>query len=499
MKIFTSDLTREADNFTIKNEPVSSVNLMERAANRATDKILKLYFAGINFAIFIGPGNNGGDGLVIARLLAEKGLNVNVYFVKFTEKVSDDFKVNYERLLKVNDVTIFELDNIKKFPKLKKEEIIIDAIFGSGLTRVLKGFPEEVVKKINETENEVVAIDSPSGLFGENNPTGKRTVVIANHTLSFQYPSVSFMFAENEKYVGEFHIIDIGIHKDFIKKTDTQYYFTQKEDIKICKRKKFSHKGNYGHALLLAGSYGKTGACILASKATHRTGVGLLTAAVPVSNYEILQIASPETMLQIDSSEKYLSQLPDLKMYNAVGIGPGIGFAEKTKLMLKELIETFKKPIVFDADAITILSENKNWLNKIPENSIFTPHPKEFERLAGKSKNNFEEMQKQIELSKKYKIFVVLKGANTSVTNPEGKIFFNSTGNPGMATGGSGDVLTGIILSLLSQKYSSQDAAIYGVYIHGLAGDYAAEKKGQYALIASDIIDNLPDALKGRE
>ena len=499
MKIFTSDLTKEADNFTIANEPISSLKLMERAAARATDKILKLYFDKINFSVFAGPGNNGGDGLVIARLLAEKGLNVQVYFVKFTDKVSNDFKANYERLQKINEVTVFTLDTISKFPKIKKNEVIIDAIFGSGLSRVLSGLPEKVVRKINDLTNEVVAIDSPSGLFGEENPTEDRTVIFANHTLTFQYPSLSFMFAENDRYVGKFHIIDIGIHKDFIKNTDTSYYFVQKEDINIRKRKTFSHKGNYGHALLFAGSYGKAGAQILSAKAAHRTGVGLLTAAVPECNYEILQIATPETMLNIDNSEKYLSSLPDLRKYNAVGIGPGIGFAEETKQMLKKLIKTYTKPIVFDADALTVLSKNEDWLKRIPENSIFTPHPKEFERLVGKSKNNFEELQKQLKFSERYKVFVVLKGAFTSVTTPEGRVFFNSTGNPGMATGGSGDVLTGIILSLLSQNYTSFEAAIYGVYIHGLAGDFAAEKKGQYPLIASDIIDFLPDVLKNLE
>ncbi len=499
MKIFTSGLTKQADNFTIENEPISSLNLMERAAGRATDKILKLYFNRINFTIFVGPGNNGGDGLVIARLLAVKGLNVSVYFVKFTDRMSDDFKANFERLKKVNEVSVFIFDAIEKFPEIKKNTLIIDAIFGSGLTRLLKGFPEEVVKRINELENDVVAIDSPSGLFGENNPAGERTVVKANHTLTFQYPSLSFLFPENEEYVGEFHVIDIGIHKNFIKQTDTPYYYVQKEDIRLRKRNKFSHKGNYGHALLIAGSYGKAGAQILAAKAAHRTGVGLLTAVVPVLNYQILQIASPETMLYIDDNKKNISDFSNLRKFNAIAIGPGIGFENETKTMLKKLIENCSKPIVFDADAITILSENIDWLNNVPEGSIFTPHPKEFERLVGKSKNNYEEMQKQTEFAKKYSIFLVLKGANTAIATPDGKIYFNSTGNPGMATGGSGDVLTGIIVSLVSQNYTPFEAAVFGVYIHGLAGDFAAEQKGQYPLIASDIVRYLPDALKSLE
>ncbi|NOZ35032.1 MAG: NAD(P)H-hydrate dehydratase [Chlorobi bacterium] len=499
MKIFTSDITRQADNYTIENEPISSLSLMERAASRATDKILKLYFDKINFAVFAGPGNNGGDGLVIARLLAEKSLNVSVYFVKFTDKVSGDFKVNLERLKSLKEVPFFVLDDIEKFPCIKKNTLIIDAVFGSGLSRLLSGLPEETVKKINELPNEVVSVDIPSGLFGENNPNEKRTIIRANHTITFQYPSLSFLFPENEQYVGDFHTIDIGIHEDFIKKTNTPFYYVHKEDVKIKKRKKFSHKGNYGHALLIAGSYGKAGAQIFSAKAAHRTGVGLLTAVVPSLNYLILQISSPETMLYINENKKNISDLPSLEKFNAIATGPGIGFAGETKKMLKILLETYDKPVVFDADAITILSENKNWLKSVPAESIFTPHPKEFERLVGKSKNNFDEMQKQIEFSERYNVFVVLKGAHTAITTPEGKVYFNSTGNPGMATGGSGDVLTGIILSFLSQKYTPFEAALYGVYIHGLAGDFAAEQKGQYPLIASDIVNFLPDALKSTE
>jgi len=499
MKIFTSGLTKQADNFTIENEPISSLNLMERAATRAADKILKLYFDKINFAVFVGPGNNGGDGLVIARLLSEKGFNVDVYFVKFTDKVSDDFKFNFVRLEKQGKSNIFTIENTADFPEIKENVLIIDAVFGSGLSRSLSGLSEEIVRKINELSNDVIAIDIPSGLFGEDNPFEKRTILKANNTLTFQYPSLSFLFPENEEYVGKFHVIDIGIHKRYIEQTDTAYYYVQKDDIKIRKRKKFSHKGDYGHALLIAGSYGKAGAQILSAKAAHRSGVGLLTAVVSKCNYQILQTASPETMLSIDKMEFFISQLPDVKKYNAVAIGPGIGFAEETKKIFEDLFESFDKPIVFDADGITILSENKNWLKRVPKGSIFTPHPKEFERLVGKSKTSFERLNKQIEFARKYNIYLVLKGAHTSVATPEGKIFFNSVGNPGMATGGSGDVLTGIIVSLLSQNYTPFEAALFGVYIHGLAGDFAAEQKGQYPLIASDIIKYLPDALKSFE
>ena len=499
MKLFNVELTREADNYTIEHEPIFSTDLMERAASSATEKVLQLYPENKLFMIFAGPGNNGGDGLVIARLLAEKGFKVNLQIVKFTENFSKDFKINLERLSEQGKVNIHILKNEENFPIIYKDQIVIDAIFGSGLTRKLSGFPEEIVKLINSSGADIVAIDAPSGLFGEENPREERTVIKADHTLTFQYPSLSFLFPENEDFVGTFHIIDIGIHPDYIKKADADYYFIEEDDVIIRKRKKFSHKGNYGHALIAAGSYGKAGASVLTVKAAHRTGAGLITAQVPKANYEIMHISSPETMLKIDKNEFYLSESMDLKPFNAVAVGPGIGFDDMTKELLINLIENYNNPVVFDADAITILSENKNLLEKVPEGSIFTPHPKEFERLVGKTENNYQRMQKQVEFAKKYNVILILKGAHTSVATPGGKVFFNSVGNPGMATGGSGDVLTGIIVSLLAQNYSPVNASVTGVYIHGLSGDIAAKNLGQNALTASDIIRYLPEALKTLE
>ncbi len=389
MKIFSVNTTREADHYTIKNEPISSVDLMERAAKLCFNKLLELYSEIKSLIVFAGPGNNGGDGLVMARLSAEKNIKVSIVVLHFTDDYSVDFKVNLDRLKEQNKVEIQILNNISDFPAISDEALIVDAIFGSGLSRVLKGFPEEVVKKINEVNNDVVSVDIPSGLFGEENPKNKKTVVQANHTITFQYPSLSFLFPENEAYIGQFHVVDIGIHKNFIYQTDTPYNYIQEEDIQIKKRHKFSHKGTYGHTLMFAGSYGKAGASVLVAKAAQRTGAGLVSAAVPKCNYQILQTSSPETMLSIDTSEKYLSVLPDLNQYNSVAIGPGIGFNVLTKELLYQLIQLYKNPIVFDADAITILAHHKEWLEDIPENSIFTPHPREFERLVGKSKHNF--------------------------------------------------------------------------------------------------------------
>lgn len=494
MKIFSSKITKLADNYTIKNEPISSIDLMERAAKICTKNILDIYSEINNVIIFAGPGNNGGDGLAIARLLEQEDIKVKVYILNFTDKFSDDFRVNLQRLEKHTKIDVFYINNEKEFPKIKNNSIVIDAIFGSGLTRNLSALPENIVKKINELNAEVVAIDIPSGLFGEENIKKNKVVVEAKHTISFQYPFLSFMFPENDKYIGEFHIVNIGIHKDFINKNDTPFYYIEKNNIELKKRLKFSHKGTYGHALIFAGSYGMSGASVLSVRAAHKSGAGLVSAAVPNCNRQILQISSPETILQIDNSENYILQLPELDKYNAIAIGPAIGFEDATTELLKNLIDKYSKAIVFDADAITILSENKEWLKKVSKNSIFTPHPKEFERLVGKWNSDFERLQMQINFAKKYKVIVLLKGANSSIASPEGKVYFNSTGNPGMATGGSGDVLTGVIVSLLAQKYTPIDAAILGAFIHGLAGDFAAKKMGQNALIASDIIKYLPKA-----
>ena len=303
---------------------------------------------------------------------------------------------------------------------------------------------------------------------------------------------------ENDRFVGRWHVLDIGLHHDYLNSVEVNNFYITKNDIRglILPRKKFSHKGTFGHGLLIAGSYGKTGAAILAAKAALRSGLGLLHVHIPKSSYEIMQTAIPEAMLSIDRYDNYFSEVPDLSLYNAIGIGPGIGKQHQSQMALKLLIQEFQHPIVFDADALNILSENKTWLSFLPPNSILTPHPKEFERLTEKWSNDFEKIEIQRNFAKKYNVIVVLKGAHTSICLPSGKCYFNSTGNPGMATAGSGDVLTGIITGILTQRYSPEKAAVLGVYLHGLAGDFAKKQNGENALIAGDIIDNIAAAFK---
>ena len=494
MKILQTNQVKEADAYTIKNEPISSIDLMERAATNLTKWILDKFFVENEFVIFAGVGNNGGDGLVVARLLSEKLKKVKVFIVEFSKKYSEDFSVNLSRLIKTN-VDVIHLTKEDKFPQINVSAVIIDAIFGSGLTRPVNGFAANIIEKINFLNNKVVAIDIPSGLFGEeNHHIADQKIIQADYTLTFEFPFLSFVLPENENFVGEFSIIPIGISQEFIDKANTDYFFIEFDDItKLLKhRKKFSHKGNYGHGLLIAGGYGRMGASVLSAKAAHRSGIGLLTAHVPKKCVDIMQISSPETMISIDNDKKSVTEIENINKYNAIAIGPAIGFDKKTIKFVKQLFsENKEKSFVIDADAITIISKNNDIREKIPKKSILTPHPKEFLRLIGKTKNNFIRLQLQREFSLKYNVILVLKGAHSSISCPDGKVYFNSTGNPGMATGGSGDVLTGIILSLLAQNYKPEDAAKIAVFFHGLSADIAAAEIGQMSLIASDIVDYL--------
>lgn len=497
MKIFRNQQIKEIDKFTVKNEPVASVDLMERAA----DQLLRWYIRSFNRSrrviIFAGPGNNGGDGIALARLLSVNRFNAEVFFVKMSGKTSDDWNHNYQRLEKETSVLFNTIENTGQFPFVSSEDIIVDAIFGSGLTRHAEGLAGQVIKKINQTGSVVVSIDIPSGLFGEDNSANNpETIVCADYTLSFEFPKLCFMFGENARYVGDWSVLPIGLSSQAIRNTDTPYFFLEENNISpmLKKRRKFDHKGIYGHGLLVAGSFGKMGAAVLGAKAALRTGIGLITCHVPGCGYQIMQTSLPEAMVSVDQNEMYSSEAEAVDGYDAIGIGPGLGTDPATQEFFHTLLLNHDKPLVIDADGINILSANKKWFFELPYGTILTPHVKEFERIAGKTENSFKRLEKQVEFASEYNCIVILKGAYSSIVTPEGKIFFNSTGNPGMATAGSGDVLTGIILSLLSQGYTPENASLAGVYLHGLAGDAAAVKAGCESIIASDIIDNIGNA-----
>ncbi len=497
MKLFTTKQIAELDKFTIENEPILDIDLMERAAMQITNWLVHKFSNEQKMVIFAGPGNNGGDALAIARQLADLDYLCEVYLLDFGKDLKGSPAINWQRLVVQNTVHLIKITNINEFPEIQLNDIIIDGMFGSGLTRRLKGVSAEIVQKINRLKNQVVAIDIPSGLMGEDNSGNiGENIIEADYTLTFQFPKISFLLTENKKYVGSWKVLPIGLHPDGIRKTPSNFYFIEKSDIveSVPRRSTFQHKGDFGHALLIAGSFGKMGAAILASKACLRAGVGLLTSHVPKLGYSVIQTTVPEAMASVDQHDSIFTEFPNLSSFSAIGVGPGLGKKHNSARALYSLLEKTTVPLILDADALNIIAENREWLDKLPANSILTPHPGEFKRLVGTTTNSYESIQKQIQFSEKHKVILVLKGAFTSISTPSGKLYFNSTGNPGMATAGSGDVLTGIILGLLAQGITSENAAVCGVYLHGLAGDLAANEKSQPSLIAGDIVEKMGSA-----
>jgi len=504
MKILSSQQIREADAYTIQHEPISSCDLMERAATACAQWIYQNATGNFNkvFKIICGTGNNGGDGLALARILSKGAFHVEVYIVRHSTKSSEDFLIN-EKRLKESKIPVYDIHTINDTPQFLENDFVIDAIFGTGLSKPVSGLAAQVIERINQSSSTIIAIDLPSGLFADQHTDGD-AIVHAAYTLSFQVPKLAFMFSENEKCVGDWHVLDINLDEKFIQQIDSAKEYITQSSIKpmLKERAKFSHKGNYGHAVIVAGGYGKIGAAVLATRACLRTGAGLTTVHIPKCGYEIIQGTVPEAMVNVDSGEEAIHdelRVEHLKGVTAIGVGPGIGKESATKQVLKNLLSTIKTPdkkssLVLDADALNILSEKKELLSHLPPGTILTPHPKEFTRLSGEAKNDFEQHELQIQFSQKHKVWVVLKGQCTCITSPEGHAYFNSTGNAGMAKGGSGDILTGMITSLLAQGYNSYQAAVLGVYLHGLAGDIAASQKGMDGMIAGDIINCIPEA-----
>jgi len=498
MKIFKTEQIRAWDAYTIENEPVASVELMNRAAKVFTDWfVLRYPDPQIPVVVFAGTGNNGGDGVAVARLLHWQMRELRVVVCDVGGKRSPDFEAQLRGIKVIKDLEVIFLNDLNglnnsHFPN---DAIVIDALFGSGLTRPLTGKWAQVVDFLNRLPNEIVSIDLPSGLFADRHTPGE-AVVMADRTFSFETPKLAFFFPENADRVGQWSFGSIGLHPDFYEKTGTPFHFLTKEDAaKLVKpRAKFSHKGTYGHALLVAGSYGKMGAAVLAAKACLRAGAGLLTVHAPRCGNLVLQTAVPEAMFSPDQRAKFWTEVPDLQTYSAIGVGCGISQVPETAAALSRLLQKAEKPLVLDADALNLLAQNAEWWRFLPRNSILTPHPKEFERLFGKSENDFERNDLQRLKAEEHGVFIVLKGAHTAIACPDGSCYFNSTGNPGMATGGSGDVLTGILTGLLAQGYSPCDSVLLGVFLHGLAGDLAAKELGEAALTASDLIDFLGKA-----
>lgn len=497
-KILPVEKIRELDAYTIANEPISSGNLMERAALECYEWISSIAQNVDTFKIICGMGNNGGDGLVIARKLFKDGNNVEVYYIRHADKPSDDNQKNFKKIADTAGLVVTEIFEEDPSIEINEGEVVIDALLGSGLNKPVSGFLADIIRQINESNAYVISIDIPSGLFADSpvEQSKKPAIVQADYTLTFQMPKLAFFMPENDKFVGKWIVLDIGLAEDFIRDSKTEYFLTTKKDCKAIyrPRKRFSHKGSFGHALLLAGSLGKIGASIMAAKATLRAGAGLVTAHIPLCGMDSMHSAVPEVMIDIDESETHLTELPDLSAFNAIAAGPGLGLHDQSQNTIKLLIQEAKQPLILDADALNILAENKTWLSFLPPDSILTPHPKEFERLTGPTDNHFNRLEMLKAFAIRYKVYVILKGAFSAIATPTGEVYFNPTGNPGMASGGTGDVLTGILLGLKASGYSPKDTCILGTWLHGKAADIAIKKTGQPSLIATDIIENLGKA-----
>lgn len=493
LKILSAKQTKELDQFTIEHEPIAPIDLMERACQAFVNWFVLHFRADKKIGIICGPGNNGGDGLGIARLLKELGYPVTIWFVKGGQKESESFKANRAR---IEAISLHEITKEPDPGLFSGCQILIDAVFGSGLSRQTEGIFSQVISRINQTEAIRIAVDIPSGLFADSPSKGE--IVQAHHTLSFQLPKLAFLFPENHRWVGQWQCADIGLSKAFIKSATSSNFFVTEKSIKkiIRSRRQFAHKGDFGHALLIAGSIGKMGACVLGAKAALRSGLGLLTLHTPACGYSVVQTSVPEAMAEVDVSQNYFSSAPENLNYSSIGIGPGLGTHSETVKAFTQVLNRFRKPMVIDADGLNMLSAHQEFLQLIPEGSILTPHPKEFERMAGSWANDFERLEMLRRFSAKLKSVIVLKGAFTSIACPEGTVYFNSTGNAGMAKGGSGDVLTGILTALLAQGYAATEAALLGVYLHGLAGDFAARDFGMDSMVATDLVNQLGHSFK---
>lgn len=496
MKILNVGQIHALDQYTIEHEPVAPLNLMERAAVAFTNWFAARFATTQPVKVFCGLGNNGGDGLAIARLLLEREYAVEVIVVRYAPRESDDFMHNHRRLKLILEPVYVEND--RDLPALRHTDIIIDAILGSGLTRPADGLIKATIEAINRSPATVVSVDIASGLYTDS-PNGPDDAAIEpDHTVTFQLPKLGLLLPKNGQHVGEWHTVDIGLSKRFIDSAPTPFYYTTPNEARLLlrPRNRFSNKGTFGHALLLAGSYGKIGAAVLSARACLRAGVGLLTVQTPRCGYSVLQTAVPEAMCRPDENDHVLTGRaevdgPEPGDYSVVGIGPGIGTSPETLSMLGNLLPGIGKPMVIDADALNLLAANRYLLGKIPGHSILTPHPKEFERLTQPWDNDYRKLDLLRDFARNYGVVVVLKGAHTAVATPDGDVHFNATGNPGLSTGGTGDVLTGVLTALLAQGYDPVEAAVLGVYAHGLAGDRVAEQRSQTGMTASDVVDAL--------
>lgn len=496
MKIFSKEQIYEGDRLTAERQQISSTDLMERAGTQIFNWMhMRMQGAQVPVHVFCGIGNNGGDGLVLARHLITHGYNVKTYVVNCSDKRSKDFLINYDRIKNVTKEWPELLKCTEDFPEIHPDDIIVDAVFGIGLNRPVDDWVKQLFMHFRATKAFTMSIDIPSGLHTDEAVTDEDAVVYAGYTLSFASPKLVFFLPEAAKYTVQWEVLDIGLDQEFLYETQTEVELIGKHEVlpNYIPREKFSHKGQFGHTLIIGGSYGKIGAVTLTSRGALSSGAGLVSVYVPKCGYTALQASFPEAMVITDVDEEKITTINFDIEPTVIGFGVGVGIDAKTIKAFEAFLKENKSPLVIDADGINILAKKKTLLKLLPKETVLTPHPKELERLIGTWKDDFNKLEKTKAFSKKYNLIVVVKGANT-ITVFQDKLYVNTTGNPGLATAGSGDVLTGVITGLISQGYHPLSASIFGVYLHGKSADIAVEDFGYQSLIASHVIDYLGEA-----
>ncbi|GGD41781.1 NAD(P)H-hydrate dehydratase [Muriicola marianensis] len=496
MKILSAEQIRAADAYTIQSQNLRSEELMERAGITIFNWLhQQLNGSPVTLHIFCGIGNNGGDGLVVARHLLEHGYKIQVYVVNYSDKRSQDFLINFDRL-KEQKVWPEILKEKSPMPDIQDGDIVVDAIFGTGLNREPSPWVGRLMQDLNSGKNLLVSIDIPSGMFLDK-PSDLGRVIHANYVLTFQHPKLVFFLPSTGSFCEQWVALDIGLDEAFINSLDTDYELIGYHEIRPLYRfrSKFSHKGTFGHAVIAGGSHGKIGAIKLAAEACLRSGSGLVTAYVPGCGLNPLQSSIPEVMVLTDGEEKEIREIKIPFQPTVVGIGMGMGTSKPSLAAFRSFLEGWSSPVVVDADGLNMLAKEKAMLKLLPPLSVLTPHPGELERLIGSWKNEFEKLEMAREFVKKVGCILVIKGAHTIVLDKE-KGYVNTSGNPGMATAGSGDVLTGVITGLLAQGYTPLEAALMGVYVHGRAGDLCLQAQSMESLTAGDIIIQLGTAFR---
>ncbi len=510
MLLANSAQMRAIDQKAIEEIGMPGIVLMENAGKVVFDEVMKMKDRFDRVIILCGPGNNGGDGFVIARHLHNVKVPVRVFIIGKSSHIEGDALSNLNILKKLS-IQIDEIFDGGGFVKLEKSirqgALIVDAILGTGITKQVHGIFSEVIDLVNEMADYILSVDIPSGIDAD---SGKilGTAINANKTVSLVIPKIGNIMYPASDYNGELIVKGIGVPDLAIENTKIQTHIITNEEIErlIPHRKRNTNKGDYGKGNIIAGSTGLTGAAILACRAALKSGMGLLKLYIPESLNVIITTAVPETVTVplvevrkgVIGINNFNKVIDESNRSDVLAIGPGCGVNAEVGELLKRIIFEVNKPLVIDADGLNALAKNVHWLESKKQDIIITPHPGEMSRLSGKSIEEINEfpIQTALEFSRNYGVITVLKGTRTVIATPTGEVFININGNPGMATAGSGDVLTGVITSFIAQGFKPLDAAIFGVYIHGMAGDIMAESRGEHGLLAGDIVEGITRALK---